>query len=54
MLPGVSFFTIGAAGLTADEDKWRYFLIAGILAVAVTGTGILIQRKFLKADKEEL
>ena len=54
MLPGVSFFTIGAAGLTADEDKWRYFLIAGILAVAVTGTGILIQRKFLKADKAEL
>lgn len=54
MLPGVSFFTIGAAGLTAGEEKWRYFLIAGILAFVVTGTGILIQRKFLKADKEEL
>lgn len=50
MLPGVSFFTIGAAGLTAGEGKWRYFLIAGILAIAVTGTGVLIQRKFLKGE----
>ena len=25
MFPGVSFFTIGAAGLTAGEDKWNTF-----------------------------
>lgn len=47
MLPGVSFFTIGSAGLTAEGDKWKYFLTAGILAVLVTAAGILIQRKFL-------
>ena len=53
MLPGVSFFTIGSAGLTAEGDKWKYFLTAGILAVLVTADGILIQRKFLGNVKEE-
>lgn len=53
MLPGVSFFTIGAAGLTAGEEKWKYFLTAGILAVAVTLGGIIIQRKFLKDETKE-
>ena len=52
MLPGVSFFTIGSAGLTAEGDKWKYFLTAGILAVLVTAAGILIQRKFLGNVKE--
>ena len=47
MFPGVSFFTSGAAGLTAGEDKWKYFLIAGVLAVAVTVAGLLIKKKFL-------
>lgn len=54
MLPGVSFFTIGAAGLTVGEGKWKFFLIAGILAITVTGAGIMIQRKFLKDEKEEM
>lgn len=54
MFPGVSFFTIGAAGLTAGEDKWKYFLIAGILAAAVTVAGIVIQRKFLGKNQEEI
>ena len=53
MLPGVSFFTIGSAGLTAEGDKWKYVLTAGILAVLVTAAGILIQRKFLGNVKEE-
>ncbi len=53
MLPGVSFFTIGSAGLTAAEDKWKYFLTAGVLAVLVTAAGILIQKKFLGNEKEE-
>lgn len=53
MLPGVSFFTIGSAGLTAEGDRWKYFLAAGILAVLVTAAGLLIQRKFLGNMKEE-
>lgn len=52
MFPGVSFFTIGAAGLTAGEDKWKYFLIAGVLAVAVTAAGMFIKKKFLGNEIE--
>lgn len=54
MLPGVSFFTIGSAGLTAEEGRWKYFLTAGVLAVAVTAAGVFIQRKFLGNVKEEV
>ena len=53
MFPGVSFFTIGAAGLTAGEDKWKYFTVAAILAVAVSTAGIWIQKKFLGNGGEE-
>ena len=53
MLPGVSFYTIGAAGLTAGEDAWKYFLTAGILAVLVTLLGILIKKKFLTENEKE-
>lgn len=53
MLPGVSFFTIGSAGLTAEGDRWKYFLAAGVLAALVTAAGLLIQRKFLGNVKEE-
>lgn len=52
MFPGVSFFTIGSAGLTAGTDKWKYFLIAGVLAIIVTFTGVFIQRKYLGNNKE--
>ena len=53
MLPGVSFYTIGAAGLTAGEDAWKYFLTAGILAVLVTLLGIWIKKKFLTENEKE-
>ena len=52
MFPGVSFFTIGAAGLTAGEDKWKYFSIAGVLAVVVTLIGFFIRRKFISNETE--
>lgn len=52
MFPGVSFFTIGSAGLTAGDNKWKYFIIAGVLAIVVTLAGILIQRKYLGDSKE--
>lgn len=56
MLPGVSFFTIGAAGLAAGEEKWKYFLVAGILAVIVTISGIIIKRKYIsnEADSKDI
>lgn len=52
MLPGVSFFTIGSAGLTAEKGKWIYFLFAGILAAAVTAAGMTIRKKFLDNVEE--
>lgn len=52
MFPGVAFFTIGSAGLTAGEDKWKYFLVAGVLAVLVTLSGMFIQRKYLGSNAE--
>lgn len=54
MFPGVSFFTIGAAGFTAGEEKWKYFLIAGVLAAAVTAAGMLIKKKYLKNEEKKL
>jgi len=52
MAPGVAIFTIGAAGINAGDDKWKYFIIAGMLAVLVTAIGILIQKKFLGSKVE--
>ncbi len=53
MFPGVALYTIGAAGLTAGEDKWKYFLIAGVLAVAVTFAGVWIKKRFLNEETSE-
>lgn len=52
MFPGVSLFTIGSAGFTAGDNKWSYFIIAGVLAIIVTFIGIFIQRKYLGSSKE--
>ena len=54
MFPGVSFFTIGSAGLTAGDEKWTYFTIAGLLAVIVTFIGVIIQKKYIGNNKEVL
>ncbi len=51
MIPGVSFFTIGAAGLTAGNDAWIYYLTAGVLAILVTLAGVLIKKKFLNGEE---
>lgn len=53
MSPGVTFFTIGAAGITAGDDKWRYFIIAGVLALIVIIFGMLLRKKYL-SDSEEM
>ncbi|MDD2481772.1 MAG: VTT domain-containing protein [Lutispora sp.] len=47
MLPGVTFITIGAAGITAQSNKWVYFTISGVLFVAVFLFGYILQRKYL-------
>lgn len=51
MLPGVSFYTIGAAGLAAESGKGIYFAVAAVLAVLVTAAGVVIRKKYL-GEKE--
>lgn len=48
MLPGVSFITIGAAGITAEHNKWLYFLIAIVLFITVFIVGNLIKKRYIK------
>jgi len=53
MLPGVSLYTIGAAGLTAESGKWMYFVGAGVLAILVTVVGMMIRKKYLGDEENE-
>lgn len=53
MIPGVSLFTIGAAGLTVQEGRGLYFLAAGALLVAVLGAGGLLKRRYLTERTEK-
>ena len=43
MFPGVSFFTIGAAGLTATEGR-------GVLCLLVMGAGYLLKKRYLSEE----
>lgn len=53
MLPGVALYTIGAAGFTAESGRGIYFAVAAVLAVVVTGAGILIKKKYLGDEENE-
>ncbi len=50
MFPGVSFFTIGAAGLTATEGRVWYFVAAGVLCLLVMGAGYLLKKRYLSDE----
>ena len=50
MLPGVAMFTIGAAGLTAEGNRWGYFAAAAFLLLAVFLLGALVKKHYLEAD----
>lgn len=47
MLPGVSFITIGAAGITAAANRWMYFVTAAVLFAVVTLIGLWLKRRHL-------
>ena len=53
MLPGVALYTIGAAGFTAEEGKWKYFVAAAVLAVLVTAIGVWLRKKYLEEEENE-
>ncbi|MEF9951022.1 MAG: VTT domain-containing protein [Clostridium sp.] len=48
MFPGVTFITIGSAGLTATNNKWLYFTIAFSIFVIVLLLGMILQKKYIK------
>ena len=48
MLPGVAMFTIGSAGLTAEGNRWLYFVAAGVLLLAVFLLGAFLKKRYLK------
>lgn len=50
MFPGVSFFTIGAAGLTATKGRIWYFVAAGVLCLLVMGAGYLLKKRYLSDE----
>lgn len=50
MLPGVSFITIGAAGLADQANRWAYFSLAGILFAIVFFVGNTLQKKYLNVE----
>lgn len=50
MMPGVAMFTVGSAGVTAEENRWLYFAAAGALMAAVFLLGALIRKYILKTD----
>lgn len=50
MFPGVSFFTIGTAGLTATEGRVWYFVAAGVLCLLVMGAGYLLKKRYLSEE----
>lgn len=50
MFPGVSFFTIGAAGLMATEGRVWYFAAAGVLCLLVMGAGYLLKKRYLSEE----
>ena len=57
MFPGVALFTIGAAGFTAEGNRWVYFAAAGVLLLVVFLLGWFVKKKYLEAPasrKEDL
>ena len=48
MIPGVTAFTLGAAGLSNSERRGLYLFLALTLALIVTLIGALVRKKFVK------
>lgn len=45
MLPGVALFTIGSAGFTSGESSSLYFILAGIILIALIIVGLYLKRR---------
>ncbi len=47
LAPGVTFFTLGAAGLGDAEHRRLYLILAGALAALVTVAGLYLKRRYV-------
>jgi len=47
LAPGVTFFTLGAAGLGDAENRRFYLILAGALAVLVTAAGLYLKKRYV-------
>ena len=47
LAPGVTFFTLGAAGLGDAENRRLYLILAGALAVLVTAAGLYLKKRYV-------
>lgn len=52
MAPGVALFTVGSAGLAAEEGRGLYFALAAALLAAVLGLSWLLKKRFLTEERE--
>lgn len=52
MAPGVALFTIGSAGLAAEENKWVYFAASAVLLASAMLLGGWIRKKFMENSAE--
>ena len=53
MFPGVSFITIGAAGITAEANKCAYFAVAGIIFIVVMLSGYILKKRYINVSCDD-
>ncbi|PCG20017.1 VTT domain-containing protein [Brachyspira sp. G79] len=47
MLPGISFFTIASVGVVSENNRYLYFLIAGVILIFVLAVSLFLKRKYI-------
>lgn len=52
MLPGTAMYTIGTAGVADKENRVMYILIAVLIGALVTGIGMYLKKRYVKAEEE--
>ncbi|WP_157152914.1 TVP38/TMEM64 family protein [Brachyspira murdochii] len=47
MLPGISFFTIASVGAVSENNRYLYFLIAGVIFIFVLVLSLFLKSKYI-------
>lgn len=48
IIPGTAMYTIGAGGITDEENRLLYFVLAGVMAVLVSLIGYIVKKKYIE------